>query len=93
MKTEYIAFSPFGAIALAISCYLFGHSLATWQAGAPHSVWLMPTIVAAMILVAVRSDAREPIANGTFERNWLGFWRARSDVVNKISPADKQEIA
>lgn len=93
MKTEYIALSPFGAAALALCTFLLGFAWATYQAAAPASVWLVPASMGALLLIAVRSDARESIATGTFTRNWFGVWVAAAEPTNSVAPVKTQEVA
>lgn len=93
MKTEYIALSPFGAAAFALSVFLLGFAWATYMAAAPASVWILPAGMGVVLLIVVRSDAREAIADGVFERNWFGLWRSRAKLINRIGPVRKQEVA
>jgi hydroxymethylglutaryl-CoA reductase len=86
VKTEYIAFSPHGALAIIGAGVVVG--LAIQAADLSHAVALL--ISAGVLALYARSDAKAAIANGTYsERKCV--WRRDSAAKQTIKKSSRQE--
>jgi len=70
MRDEFIAIGPMSVCALMLSGHLIGDALRDWNQSS-----VVTAAVALMLLLAVRAEARQLIANGTFERGWFKWTR------------------
>jgi predicted membrane protein len=67
MKTEFVALSPIGTLAI------FGAGVFVGEAihGGLH--WPLYGILAALLLLLARSDARTPFFNGSYRLGWFAW--------------------
>jgi hypothetical protein len=66
MKTEFVALTPAGAFALLFAGFLIGEAYARWDA--------FYLLMALLMLLIARNDARVQSQTGRYKLGWL-FWK------------------
>lgn len=70
MRDEFIAIGPMSVCALMLAGFMIGDAMRDWNVDSAAG-----GAVALMLLLAVRSEARQPFAGGTYERGWFKWTR------------------